>query len=151
MFYDLELTTPCWSATSSLLHISILGGGQGRLNPHPLNTPMKHSCYYLKELVKSAIIPIPKDKSVSLSKSTNYIIIDLCGGTLSTSYMQFGYKPNYSTTSSTTVLKDKIKYYLRGNSNVYCCLLDASKAFDKIYFGKLFKTLISMNLQLHLI
>ena len=45
---------------------------------------------------------------------------------------------NHSTTSCTTVLKEIIKYYLRGNSNVYCCLLDASKAFDKIHFGKLF-------------
>ena len=36
--------------------------------------------------------------------------------------MQFGYKPNHSTTSCTTVLKEIIKYYLRGNSNVYCCL-----------------------------
>ena len=123
--------------------------------------------YYPKELVKSTIISIPKDKSASLSKSTNYkgislfnsinklfhyIIIDLCGDTLSTSDMQFGYKPNHSTTSCcscTTVLKEIIKYYLRGNSaisNVYCCLLDASKAFDKIHFGKLFKTIISKNL-----
>ena len=75
--------------------------------------------YYPKELVKSTIISIPKDKSASLSKSTNYrgislfnsinklfdyIIIDLCGDTLSTRYMQFGYKPNHSTTFSTTLL-----------------------------------------------
>ena len=114
-------------------------------------------------MVKSVIISILKDKSVSLSKSTNYrgislfnsikklfdyIIIDLCGDTLSTSVMQFGYIPNHSTTSSTTVtaLQEIIKYYLRGNSNVYCCLLDASKAFDKIHLGIFFKTLISMNL-----
>ena len=71
--------------------------------------------YYPKELVKSTIISIPKDKSASLSKSTNYrgislfnsinkcclilFIIDLCGDTLSTSDMQFGYKPNHSTSS----------------------------------------------------
>ena len=82
--------------------------------------------YYPKELVKSTIISIPKDKSASLSKSTNYrgislfnsinklfdyIIIDLCGDTLSTSDMQFGYKPNHSTISCTTVLKEIIKYY----------------------------------------
>ena len=29
---------------------------------------------------------------------------------------------------------------------IAACLLDASKAFDKIHFGKLFKTLISKNL-----
>ena len=60
--------------------------------------------------------------------------------------MQFGYKPNHSTTSCTTVLKEIMKYYIRGNSNVSCCLLDASKAFDKIHFRKLFKRLISKNL-----
>ena len=112
--------------------------------------------YYPKELVKSTIISIPKDKSISLSKSTNYIGIslfnsinklfdnvDLCGDTLLTSEMQFGFKPKHSTTLCTTVLKEIIDYYVRRNSNIYYCFLDASKAFDKIYFGKLFKTLIS--------
>ena len=112
--------------------------------------------YYPKELVKSAIISIPKGKSASLSKSTNYrgislfnsinklfdyIIIDLCGYNLSTSDMQLGYKPNHSATSCKSVLKDIIKDYLRGNSNVYFCLLDASKAFDRIHFGKLFQNI----------
>ena len=83
------------------------------------NSMITHG-YYPKELVKSTIISIPKDKSASLSKSTNYrgislfnsiiklfdyIIIDLCEDTLSTSDMQFGYKPNHSTTSCTTLLK----------------------------------------------
>ena len=39
-----------------------------------------------------------------------------------------------------------IKYYLDGNSNVYVCLLDASKAFDRIHHGKLFKILLSKNI-----
>ena len=91
--------------------------------------------YYPKELVKSTIISFPKNKLASLSKSTNYrgislfnsinklfdyIINDLCGDTLSISDMQFGYKSNHSTISCTTVLKEKNKYNLRGNSNVYC-------------------------------
>ena len=57
--------------------------------------------------------------------------------------MQFGFKPKHSTTLCTTVLKEIINYYVRRNSNIYCCFLDASKAFDKIHFGKLFNTLIS--------
>ena len=36
-----------------------------------------------------------------------------------------------------------------GNSNVYCCLLDASKAFDKINYGKLFSTLLQRNINVH--
>ena len=121
------------------------------------NSMLTHE-YYPKELVKSTIISIPKDKSISLSKSTNYrgislfnsihklfdyVFIDLCGDTLLTSEMQFGFKPKHSTTLCTTVLKEIINYYVRRNSNIYCCFLDASKAFDKIHFGKLFKPLIS--------
>ena len=121
------------------------------------NSMLTHG-YYPKELVKSTIISISKDKSISLSKSTNYrgislfnsinklfdyVFIDLCGDTLLTSEMQFGFKPKHSTTLCTTVLKEIINYYVRRNSNIYCCFLDASKAFDKIHFGKLFKTLIS--------
>ena len=33
--------------------------------------------------------------------------------------------------------------YVRKKSNVYCCLLDASKAFDKVHYGKLFNVLLS--------
>ena len=30
-------------------------------------------------------------------------------------------------------------------ANVYCCLLDASKAFDKVHYGKLFTILLARN------
>ena len=79
----------------------------------------------------------------SINKLFDYIIIDLGGVTLLTSEMQYGFKPKHSTTLCTTVMKELINYYVRKNSNIYCCFLDASKAFDKIHFGKLFKTLIS--------
>ena len=39
-----------------------------------------------------------------------------------------------------------INYYNRNNSNVYCVLLDASKAFDRIEFCVLFKLLIEKNM-----
>ena len=32
--------------------------------------------------------------------------------------------------------------YNRNGSNVYSCLLDASKAFDKIHYGKLFNVVL---------
>ena len=90
--------------------------------------------YNPKELVKSTIISIPKDKSISLSKSTNcrgislfnsinklfdYVIIDLCViYTLLTSKMQFVFKPKHSTTLCTPVLEEIINYYVRKNSNI---------------------------------
>ena len=38
--------------------------------------------------------------------------------------------------------KELIDNYNRNGSNVYSCLLDASKAFDKIHYGKLFNVLL---------
>ena len=41
---DLDFTTPCWSATSSLLHLNQFSGGGGAKPPWPpLNTPMLSS------------------------------------------------------------------------------------------------------------
>ena len=69
--------------------------------------------YYPNELLKSNIISIPKDRTASLSNSDNYrgislfnsicklydyVIIELCKDSFSTSEMQFGFKENHSTT-----------------------------------------------------
>ena len=43
------------------------------------------------------------------------------------------------------VLKEIIDIYVRKKSNVYCCLLDASKAFDSVHYGKLFNVLLSIH------
>ena len=87
----------------------------------------------------------------SIHKLFDYVIIDLCGDSLSTSDMQYGYKNNHSTTMCTVILKDVIHHYVKGNSNVYCCLLDASKAFHKINYGKLFSTLLQRNINVYCI
>ena len=41
-----------------------------------------------------------------------------------------------------------IQNYIEGHSNVYCSLLHASKAFDKVYYGKLFTILLARNVSL---
>ena len=41
-------------------------------------------------------------------------------------------------------LREVVSHYLEGNSNIYCCLLGASKAFDMIQ--KLFSILLSKNM-----
>ena len=65
--------------------------------------------------------------------------------------MQFGFKENHFTTMCTVILREVIQNYIEGHSNVYCCLLDASKAFDKIHYGKLFTILLAGNVSPHVI
>ena len=103
----------------------------------------------------------PKEKYASLSNINNYcgislfncinklydyVIIDLCGDRLVTSHMQYAYKPCHSTNVCTAVLKEIIDIYVRKKSNVYCCLLGASKAFDKVHYGKLFNVILSRDI-----
>ena len=45
---------------------------------------------------------------------------------------QFGFKPSLSTTLCTGVVKGTVSQYLSCGSNVYGCLIDASKAFDTL-------------------
>ena len=105
----------------------------------------------------SMIVQIPKDYKGSLIVSDNYRGICLCssivkvmdiimlnrsGARLYTSDLQFAYKSGLSTTMCTLILKEVAQYYKSNGTSVYACLLDASKAFDKIKFDKLFQTLL---------
>ena len=117
--------------------------------------------YTANELLHSTIISIPKNLRSSLCSSDNYrgialccslcklldlIILDMYGNYLYTSDLQFGFKPGLSTTLCTAVFIETVDYYVRKGGNVYSCLLDASKAFDKVHYGKLFKLLIDRSM-----
>ena len=43
-------------------------------------------------------------------------------------------------------LKETVSHFLENGSNVYACLLDASSAFDRVHYGKLFDVLMRRNL-----
>ena len=65
---------------------------------------------------------------------------------LATKDLQFAFKENHSTILCTAVMKEIISHYIHNGSNVYSVLLDATKAFDKVHYGKLFKLLMDRNI-----
>ena len=114
--------------------------------------------YTPDDLLKSSIISIPKDSTASLTTSDNYggislfnaicklfdnVILALYGDELQSSDMQFGYKQGHSTTLCTLIHDEVVHHYLNSGSNVYRCLLDASKAIDRVYYGTLFRVLLT--------
>ena len=121
-----------------------------------INCSFRHS--YMAECLKvSTIVSIPKDYRSSLINSDNYRGICLCssisklfdiimfknnGDKLNTSDLQFAYKKRMSTTMCTTIAKEVVQHYKENGTDVHVCLLDASKAFDKICFDKLFQRLL---------
>jgi len=50
-----------------------------------------------------------------------------------------------------TVLKETLVCYTRHNSFVYCAFLDATKAFDRVNFCKLFHILIDRGLPMYIV
>ena len=64
---------------------------------------------------------------------------------------QFGYKPNSGTELCIFTLKEYLNYYHKLGSHIFTCFMDASAAFDRIKFIKLFKKLKKRKTPLYLI
>ena len=75
-----------------------------------------------------------------LGKLLDWVILLSCDKALSSNDSQ-------STSQCTFVVKETVQYYLNGGSIVYGMLLDASKAFDRVQFIKLFRLLLSRGLR----
>ena len=109
------------------------------------------------EFQMSTVIPIAKGRNVNLSDFSNYIeialssiygqifdkiIVSRYADKLCTSELQFGFKHHRSTNMCTMVLKEAISYNFNKGSSVFCTLLDATKAFNRVEYVKLFKLLM---------
>ena len=114
--------------------------------------------YISSNLLVCALSPIVKDPNGDISSSKNYRgiaisslilkVFDNCllllfGHLLSNDALQFGFQKGYSTVQCTWAVQETISHYLSRGSDVYCCLLDFSKAFDKVNFDQLFKKLVA--------
>ena len=113
--------------------------------------------YNAADLLSSTIISIPKDARGDMSRSDNYrgialcnsicklfdiILMGKCSDVLCTSDQQFAFKANHYTTLCTGILMETDTHVVNNNSCVYSCFLDASKAFDKVHYGKLFNLML---------
>ena len=120
-------------------------------------TSLSHG-YISHNLLVCALSPIVKDPNGDVSASKNYRgiaisslilkVFDNCllllfGNLLSNDALQFGFQQGCSTVQCTWAVQETISHYLRRGSDVYCCLLDFSKAFDKVNYDQLFKKLLS--------
>ncbi len=68
------------------------------------------------------------------------------GDVLSTSGLKFSYKPKHSTTMCSLTLKEVVNYYRKRHSNIYTVFIDASKAFDRVKYDRLFSILIKKGI-----
>ena len=124
-----------------------------------VTTMLKHGT--ADEMINKAIIkPIPKNKQKSLSDSKNYraisknsivskiidhVLINLIGEKINTSDYQFAYKAGFSTSLCSFLVAETISYYRSRGTNVFMLSLDASKAFDRVQYSKMFETLIEKD------
>jgi len=102
---------------------------------------------------RSTIVHIPKNSRKSLNASDNYrgialssvigkvfdhFLLNTNREVFKCSDLQYGFKSKHSTIQCTFVTDEVIKYYMNGGSNVHVMLLDASRAFDRVQYEKLF-------------
>ena len=107
------------------------------------------------------MIPIPKSSnkdtydiknyrgialSSLLSKVFDSCIIPLNFVVLRSDDLQFVYKKSCSTIKYVSMVTEVINYYRNNGSSVYMCMLDASKALDRVNLLTLFKTLYSRGI-----
>ena len=112
-----------------------------------LFTNMLYYCFTPKSFCSSTMIPIPKGSNKDTSDIRNYIgialsslpsklfdscIISLNNVVFKSDDLQFAYKKSCSTIQCVSMVTEVIDYYQNNGCPVYMCMLDASKAFDRV-------------------
>ena len=109
------------------------------------------------ELMLGIMSSLIKDPRISKQDSNNYrsLTIGTCiskifdviikqkhSSIFHTSDNQFGFKEKLSTNMCTFALNETVSYYTNNGSKVHALFLDASKAFDRLNYVKLFNKLL---------
>ena len=81
-----------------------------------------------------------------LGKVFDLLLLDCYSDLLVTSQLQFEFKAHRSTNTCTMILKETVSYHITHQSSVYCTVLDATKAFDRVKYTKLFRLLMACHL-----
>ena len=148
---SLPLTSENFLHATNILygHLSIL-----------FSVMLRHGCSPDGMLV-GTMVPLPKGRWNDYSNSKNYraltissllgkildnIILNIESKNLYTNDLQFSFKPESSTTMCTTMIRETVSYFVNKGSNVYGIVLDATKAFDRINYCKLFRILLDRNI-----
>ncbi len=112
-------------------------------------------------MLHSTMVPIPKRRWANLSSSDNFKAITLSNSfcklldvlvmtkekdNLCTSNLQFSFKPGASTSLRTGMVQETISHYVNNELYVYGLLFDASNAFDRVNYCKLFMTSLDRNI-----
>ncbi len=75
-------------------------------------------------------------------KALDRIILDWNADVFNTSDMEFGFKPKHSTKQCTFAMQEVVNYYRDAGADIYAMFLDASNAFDRVNYLKLFTVLL---------
>ena len=112
-------------------------------------------------LISGTMVAIPKGKRNDLCCSDNYraitlgsiigkvldlVILAKEGNSLNSSNLQFGFKEHMSTSHCTFTKLEVISHYNANRSDVYVMMLDATKAFDRVNYCKLFRKLLDRDM-----
>lgn len=119
------------------------------------NLCMSHA-YLSQELMRTLVVPIPKNRTGDMADKTNYMPISLAtivakvlDSVLNSHFAkhiqlhdaQFGFRPGLSTETAIFSLKHTVKYYTDRRTPVYACFLDLSKAFNLVAYDVLWQKL----------
>jgi exonuclease III len=117
-------------------------------------------CYIPKRFTEGIIVPILKGSNVDATKLENYRGITLCsvlsklfeicilnlyGDYLKSDELQFGFKKKTGCSDAIAAASSAINHFVDRGSTISACLLDLSKAFDKVNHHGLFLTLMDRH------